>query len=278
MKKVIVILVVMLLGVSLFSFFSYHIVPPEEEGFQFNFLKIGYSSGEYEIFTSPLTLLSGAIGGGFRYHFNEKSVLNNYLIFQTPIFHFYIFNDFQPVDENFYFYSLLSEYQRNDRINKFSINSNLQFITAGFIFTSKNTQDFFHANAILGRGSVDLGYYLTEDRKLFFNAETGSVFNLYINNKNTDNDILSSMFSFLQEDSFYVFLRGGLRFYYDNYNVEVGYRLPLINGILQLMSNPNDYLYHYYNYLENFFDIDVILRMPFLTTNYYIAVNYTINF
>jgi hypothetical protein len=280
-KGIIIFLSILILSSSAFSLFKSDIIPSHEEGLFLAFEKIGYSFGDLEISTNPIFDILGNFNMQLRYYINELNVVNTNFYFCDPFLFPSYFNLETPDNFYLYLYSINSYYHTNININRISLKPHLEINNLGGFGGAlpKDPDNNIHVNGIFVKASGQLGYYIAENLEPFVSIEAGQLLHLYIKPEFLDEEEdLKTLTDKLKEESFFVMIKGGIKWYYNDFGFEVGYRHNLIKGMLRFLQGSNffDYVYNFFSFIEFINSEDIYgenfnVKIPFLTTDYYFS-------
>ncbi len=275
MRKFTVIALTILLVMVIFALPT-DIIPPHSPGFFLGFGGIGFSFGVFEIATNPINDLLGSYNLSGRFYASRDTVLNaNLTVFDPQLWQVYLGNPYPS--EGFYLW-YLSSYLHDDRFfGRFVLKSHAEFADAGVYIKAQEASG--NLNVAFLRLAEQVGFFALDIIELFGGIEMGMSLGVFASGdlklESVDFDQLNQK---LREETLYSVARAGLRWYYGDFVLELGYRFWLRESPLDFVQGftLSDQIFNYYNLLRKVTttgESQVEWNIPFITTPYYLTIS-----
>ncbi|QTA38072.1 hypothetical protein JYK00_00540 [Thermosipho ferrireducens] len=272
MKRVILSIIFVVLTVMVYGIKT-DIIPPHPEGFFIQINSLGYSFGEAEISTIPLGWPLGLYNATFRLFMGNTNVINLYgIVFDPGLMSTYAgeprYGWLLPFNIGGYLHT-------NMNLGRLSLKLHGEVNDTGiYVAPELFSANYFVIHGIWLKGFGSVGFYVRDNVEVFGGAESGILFNIYVQPESTSTDF-QTYIDQLRNESLYSMGRVGLRWYYDNYSaVEIGYRYKFKESPLMYLQGftPTDWIYNLFGFLNWTSEgAATDIKIPFITTDYYLT-------
>ncbi len=278
MRKTLLTIILLLALVGFSQNFVSSLRLPHPPGFFVEFTSIGFSTGDVEISTNPIMDILGFFNATFRLYLDKDTVLASENYFVDIQFIDVAYAGLTRYDDLPFIVANRSYLHADIPMIFFTLRPHAEFLAAGPVWLlGEVAGNYMVVSAV--KGFIELSLPLGKQFDIFGRIESGVLLDVFaypaIPQENRE------IIDRTREESLYTVTKIGGTYYYDNYSgIELGYKIFLMgkDSPLTLIQGSNliDWLSNYLNLVYYFDENANPLRIPFITTEYYL--NFSVKF